>query len=257
MKLLELFLTPDQLKYKQLDKQNIASKQRELGWTDQSRQRIGGGAYADVYAAQKDPGAVDKIAKSSEIKYLADDPYYEFLHMLSQNDRIANNPFFPKVFKLDTFRDASGKYTYNVNMEKLRPLSSLRTDEIMTIGRDLFTEFDSEIRGQKKKLGIKGSKPTGDPEEEQSRERTQKIVALVAFADCFNEILMSTRPITTIKNPKLVQAMMFLQKILKSNPDFSADLHHANLMIRRGPYGVQVVITDPISGGGASPKWKD
>ena len=244
-------MTPDQLKYKQTN-QPIASKWNQMKQTDDTRKRIGGGGYADAYASEKDPGGIDKVAKPSEITSLAADAYYQFLDMIAHNERIAKNPFFPRVYKLETFRDKAGKYTYNVNMEKLAGLSSLSTEEATRIGRELFTDFDTVVKQQKKEFRLPKTRPTGDANDTENRTKMSHLTAVMGLADCFNEALFSSTPPTNITNSHLRQAITLLRKILASNSKFSPDLHHGNLMVRRGPFAPQIVITDPISGGDTS-----
>jgi hypothetical protein len=249
MKLNELFLTPDQLKYKQT-KQTIAPKLKRLSQTDNSRQRIGGGVYASAYASEKDPGSVDKIADPSEIRSLSTDAYYQYLDAIARNDRIANNPFFPKVFNLETFRGKDGKYTYKVNMEKLAPLKTLSLEEITRIGSELFTDFAAVYKHARTEYGIKDTRPTGDAHTDNDKQQTKLFLAVRAFADCFQQAAYSDSPPTNIKNAYLKQALMFIRNILKRNSSFAPDLHQGNMMVRRGPFAPQIVITDPISGGG-------
>jgi hypothetical protein len=250
MKLNELFLTPDQLKYKQT-KQKIAPKWNRLSKTDDTRSRLGGGAYADAYASEKDPGSVDKVAKPSEINSLSSDAYYQFLDMLSRNDRIANNPFFPKIHKLETFRGKDGKYTYRVNMEKLSPLKTLSTEEAVRIGTELFAEYGPAHKAMRKNYGIKPTRPSEDPEQDD-QGHNKHFAAIYILAECFQQALYSDGPPTNILNSHLKQAITLLRNILKKRQSFAPDLHAGNLMVRRGPFAPQIVITDPISGGGDS-----
>lgn len=258
MKLHEIFLTPDQLKYKDTNK-NILSKWDELGHKSDERQKIGQGFYADAYSSEKDPGCIDKVARPSEVRSLSNDAYYQFLDMIAHNDRIASNPFFPKIYKLETYRgntDVGQRYTYQVNMEKLAPLTSLSTEEILRIGRELFSDYDIVFKKERNRYEVRGTKPSGNI----SKDNEQKIkfdyayhrIAILALAQCFdNAIQTDVSRSNNITNSYLNKAILLIRKILKSNPSFLPDLHGGNLMVRRGPFAPQIVITDPVSGGGA------
>jgi hypothetical protein len=52
---------------------------------------------------------------------------------------------------------------------------------------------------------------------------------------------------TYIKDPRLKEAMIILRSLIKNDHDVAADIHDGNVMVRRGPGGPQLVLTDPVS----------
>jgi hypothetical protein len=245
-------MTPDQLKYKQIDTP-IMNKWNELKTRNQTtRPQIGNGLYADVYEPENDPGSVDKVAKPGGIQSLSKDGYYQYLETISKNSRMQNNPFFPKVYKLETFKDKNAtypynEYTYEVNLEKLHPLKSLSAEEAIRLGRNLFTDFDVKLKERKKEYGVYKHKPSPtDPDREERREQTVHAMAIPTLADCFDHALAAHTPVTTIKNSHLKQAILLIRNVIK-RAGGSPDLHSGNLMVRRGPFEPQIVITDPVS----------
>lgn len=254
MKINELFLTPDQLKYKQT-KSPINRKWQTLVKSSPERPQLGGGKFASVYAPEKLPGSVEKVAKPEWLESLADDGYYQYLDMISKNERIANNPFFPKIHNLQTFRGSDGKYTYKVELEKLHPLSSLSTEEIITIGRKLFTNFDQLFKNRKKMFDV-GTNPSSDTSEyhddtnkrQHQYESKLRYAAMNTLSMLFDKAIdWSSEVSTNIKDPNLKKALMMIRSIVKSTPNSTPDIHEDNIMVRRGPFAPQIVITDPIA----------
>lgn len=241
MKLNEVFFTPDQLKYKQT-KQSIEPTWNRLTKPVPGRERIGSGYEADAYSNENDPGNIDKIAKPGKIKSLSNDAYYQYLDALAHNERIANNPFFPRIFNLKTFRSKDGKYTYKVNMEKLNPLDTLSLEELVRIGNELFSDFNAVY--QERKEGHESVNKMRTKSEYATNVLTR--LAQTALAQCFHSVLTASGPSTNIKNAHLKQAMMLIRSVLYKNKRFVADLHKGNIMVRRGPFAPQLVITDPI-----------
>lgn len=245
MKVFEIFMTPNQLKYQSID-EPIDDRWERLRATPRGRSRVGTGAFASVYASEKDPGSVEKVASPLMISSLSNDGYYQFLDAIAHNDRISKNPFFPKIYKLQTFRDKEGKYTYSVNMEQLHALKTLSSEEAIRIGRELFTNFDGVFKAVRKEQNVQGSRPSRNPEADENKIRLQHLVTIMTLARCFNDAIQADT-VTHVTNTHLKQAIMLIHKIMKSSEDRAPDLHTGNLMVRRGPFAPQIVITDPIT----------
>lgn len=254
MKVFELF-TPDQLRYKQL-KSPIRRKHKELTKSTADRPHVGTGVFATVFSPEKLPGSVEKIASPDKIESLSQDGYYQYLDMLSKNGRSLNNPFFPKIHSLKTYRGSDGEYTYNVEMEQLHPLTSLSLEEIMTIGHRLFSNFDHTLDEYKKAHNFKqrySYNPKNKSDEQNNnitghRNKDLHEMGLAALALLFDKAIDSTRNAsTTIIDSNLKKALMLIRQVVNTNPESAPDIHAANLMVRRGPFMPQVVITDPIA----------
>ena len=173
--------------------------------------------------------------------------------MISKNERISKNPFFPKVHDLKTFRGSDGKYTYTAEIEKLHKLETLSIDEIIMIGRNLFTNFDAAFHGDKEKQvwNSHPGKPTGDDHYATDKKEYSSglhRIALDTLAKLFDQAIDHASGVATnINNSNLKQALMLIRKLVKANGDMTSDIHRGNIMVRRGPFTPQIVITDPVA----------
>lgn len=255
MKLYEIqTITPKDLRYRKVH-QPIEDIHAQ--WSRARRQpghtHHGTGAYASVYSSEKDPGTVEKIASANRARQLSDDGYYLYLDMLSHNERMQNNPYFPKIYSLKSWKDPKTyKAIYSVKMEKLVPLSKLSLEQIEAIGERIFSNFDQikkEIYEKAKKHGYKNPKSPGRALGSSDREYFEdykiKDLALWYIAHYINSAINSG--VTTyIIDPQLRQAVALIRGILVKREQRMDDLHQENIMARLGPGGAQLVITDPV-----------
>lgn len=240
--------------HRQLIRQN-----REHG-----KELVGQGSFADTYSHEKDPGSVEKLAKpisptrmlgSAQVAQsystksaLENDPYFQYLKLLSTNDRMSNNPYFPKVYDLKAFKGSDGRYTYTVNMERLQRFVKLSTDEIKMLGNNLFTTFQAEVQDTMKAFGVENV--TDQEGYEEANEQIMHQMYATAFAGLLDRAIdRNSDPATYIKDKNLKQAVMLIRHLVKSKTkeEITNDLHVGNIMVRRGPFMPQVVITDPVS----------
>lgn len=224
--------------------------------TDHNRELLGQGSYANVYARDNDPGAVDKVAKpispverDGPGKGLSDglenDAYYKYLKLITTNDRMSSNPYFPKIFDLKTFKGNDGRYTYEVNMEKLHRLTTLSLEEVKMIGDNLFTNYRAVVKDS-----IEALAPGGiETEDKEMIKQITKRGHLEALSNCIQGAIENqSEPATYIKDQKLKQAVMLIRGLVKkTHPHMINDAHVGNIMVRRGPFTPQLVLTDPVS----------
>lgn len=252
MKLHEIqTITPKDLKYKPVH-QPIDRLHQE--WTRARRrdgQLLGAGAFGHVYGYNKDPGTAEKISNPERVKSLSDDAYYLYLDMLSHNERMQNNPFFPKVYSLKTWKDKIGRVMYDVKMEKLQPLNVLSSEQIIVMGKRYFTNFENKFNAALKReiqwkayTRPRSDKPLSDSQKDMN-EDALKNAATRAIASCLDESIKEG--VTThIKDSLLRQAMVLIRGILIRKEDKMNDIHANNIMVRLSPSGPQLVITDPV-----------
>lgn len=260
MKVMEL-LTPNMLKDQPTD-QPARSKWNELTRQKGTKQISKNSRYADAFSIDNDPGTINKVARptnkdelgrETHLTSLGEDGYYQYLDMLSKNERISNNPFFPRIYDLKTFKGKDSKYTYSVNMEKLQPMDTLSLEEVLMLGRNLFTDFDASMKQYRAEIypDLKTPKRT-DSEAENERlqhwyQGSMRNAAVDCLAHMFDVAMdYNSGVATNVKNSHLKQAMMLIRKTVQSN-QFVSDIHRDNIMVRRGPTAPQIVVTDPIS----------
>jgi hypothetical protein len=252
MKLHEIqTITPKDLKYKPVH-QPIDKLHQE--WSRARRREghlLGAGAFGDVYGYDKDPGTAEKISNLERVKSLSRDAYYLYLDMLSHNERMQNNPFFPKVYSLKSWKDTHGRVMYDVKMEKLQPLNVLSSEQIITMGERYFTNFDNKFNtALKRKIQLKtytrprSDKPLSDLQKTMN-ENAFKYAAMQAVASCLDESIKG-EVTTHIKDSLLRQAMVLIRGILIRKEGRLNDIHDNNIMVRLSPSGPQLVITDPV-----------
>lgn len=245
MKLFEL-ITPTDLKYRSITNRSAYDKAKAMRKAiDRNKSEfVGNGAYASVFQSEKDPGSVQKLARP--IPSLTNDGYYQYLDMIAKNDRMSNNPYFPKVYGLKTFKDRAGNYTYRVNMEKLHNFNTLSTEELEMLGRKMFTNFDQRYSEDRKNwLPYEGDQNR----DEEIRSSAAHKGARDALIDLIERAIHRRSKVSTnIKDPYLKQALSMLRHLVKTgNKEYMSDIHQGNIMVRRGPFTPQIVITDPLA----------
>lgn len=233
-----------------------AAKYREmLKDTRNGRSLSGEGSYANVYSNDADPGGVDKVAKPISpkdhggqlIDGLEDDAYYKYLKLITTNERFSNNPYFPRVYNLKTYKGNDGRYTYEVNLEKLQKLVTLSTKEAKMLGHNLFTDYDDQVNITKEEL-IPGGMKTDD---KRLVDQILHRIHLEAISELIQKAIQNNGEPTAhvnIKDAKFKQALTLIRGLIKKNhPHMTNDAHVGNIMVRRGPFTPQLVLTDPVS----------
>ena len=194
------------------------------------------GLWASTYATPDEPGTAHKIIRSAV--NLKSDAYFKYVSALAKNDRITSNPYFPKIYNVTVKQDEKGLSRYAVEMEALLDFSTLSVEEMQMLGDRMFFNFEPMLkhyRARMTELGVKDAKLTD--------HKTLQFALLKALENLFT---YNTKAITYIKDPKLKAAMLILSSLVKKDR-VAPDIHDGNLMIRRGPGGPQIVITDPVT----------
>lgn len=193
------------------------------------KKALGSGLYASVHQTQNDPNTVTKVGRAVTVNP-SDDGYIGFVKQIIGK----KNPYFPQISELREVKDRSGTYTgFVTRMEKLTSLKDLRREELAALIH--------KMTGQEPNLadphvGIGTLKIT----REMAKHPEILIGDLVAAA-------YRNPDSGTIADPALLQAIDILRQLAKAGM-YEEDIHSGNLMIRRTPYGPQLVITDPFSG---------
>lgn len=181
------------------------------------------GTFSKVNPSPNDPFTVNKISKDHREtyggKYNAEhhDGYWSYITAIVNNDELKSNPFLPRVYSIKSYYDKEGNKKFIANIEKLLNYKEVDTKQlkqyiphIIDIGNDN-NYFDQ--------------------------------YPLLALCDTI-EAAAYHGNYAHIKNEKLIEALKFINSI--SNR-YHIDLHSDNIMFRRTKYGIELVITDPLS----------
>lgn len=218
---------------------------KDFGQEDQ--EEIGSGMYAQVFSTQQEPGTVRKISMEPT-NDLKNDAYFQYVSMIAKNDRMSGNPYFPKVFNIQVRsfyrKDFTGQknigveYVYAADLERLLPFSSLSSDEALMLGNKMFYDFAKKHRPMRR-----GDK---HPSKINYRYELSGRIEDTFEGDMWG--LSASALATIIKDRYYKQAVMLIKAMIDKNDRMREDMHDENIMIRRGPGGPQVVITDPVMG---------
>lgn len=233
-------LTKDQFTPKH--RENAKAIGKDFGQKDQKE--IGSGMFADVFSTSQEPGTVRKIS-TVPVDNLKQDAYFQYVSMIAKNDRMSSNPYFPKVFNIQVrsfyrkdFTEQQNlgvEYVYATDMERLLPFDTLSSEEARMLGNKIFYDFEKKDRP--------GRTGSGSNKYDYRDELTDRI------DDTFDEDFWSGKPsrlATVVKDRYYKQALMLIKGMISKNDRMRMDMHSENIMIRRGPGGPQIVITDPV-----------
>ncbi|KKK65684.1 hypothetical protein LCGC14_2971680, partial [marine sediment metagenome] len=200
-------------------------------------EKIGAGNYASAWSTKTEPGTVRKVV--TDISDPTNDAYFQYVRMITKNERLSKNPYFPKIYDVQVVKDKLfdlPTYSYYVDMERLHSMSTLNDEEALTIGRNLIDGFDS-WRNQTHE----GTKMYSNP--------AKALVGYIMRMVSPRFLAKGNRLLDNIKDPNLKQALMFIKSVLRQNDRFFTDVHNENIMVRRGRHAPQLVFTDPLGGG--------
>ena len=202
----------------------------------------GGGMYSNAYHnPQKTPHDVRKISKGHNRREV-DGFYFYMLALEKHSDN--TNPYFPRFRGIKIYTDkhenseggisTEDYITYSVQMEKLTHLRDLSNSEKRSILFRLFGDRQHRDPAAEQFINkqLSGSTPYG-----------YKILGIIRNSVSGwkgNELLK------LIVDEDFKNAIKFLQKVHKDY-EIGYDLHDNNVMIRRTPYGPQIVFLDPFS----------
>ena len=199
-------------------------------------EELGFGSYGTVFTTKDEPGTITKIVRNAT--NLKSDQYFKYVSALAKNDRISRNPYFPKIYSIKIEKDRSGMSRYSVDMESLLNFDSLSIEEMYMLGEKMFFNFyafakDARARIQDV-LGMKDAKM-----------QSKKTASFAIMKAMERVIVYGAKVETYIKDPNLKGALLILKSLVNKH-EASPDIHSGNIMVRRGPGGPQLVITDPV-----------
>lgn len=214
------------------------------------QEELGSGVFGSAFSTPSEPGTVRKIVGPIDEREFKNDAYFKYVQLLAKNDRFTGNPYFPRIydvqvkkFPLDpneptTFYD----YAYAVDLERLHDWGSISIPEAKMLADKMFYDFD-KIASHHIQSNTK--------EDHNGRKIKFYDHALMDFLhDLFNSFSFDKK-LTIFKDKHFKQAVMLMRSLHSKTRDSGQpmfwDIHSGNIMIRRGPGGPQLVITDPVA----------
>lgn len=194
------------------------------------------GKFASTFTTKDEPGTATKIIRSTS--NLKSDAYFKYVSALAKNDRISKNPYFPRIYHIKVEKDRSGMSRYKVEMERLHEFDSLSMEEMYMLGEKMFFNFYAFAKDARARM----RDDLGVPNAKMQSKQTAAFAILKAME---RVITYGAKVETYIKDPNLKGALLILKSLVKDH-DANPDIHDGNIMVRRGPGGPQLVITDPI-----------
>ena len=202
----------------------------------------GEGSFANVWHnPQKTPHDIRKISTGAD-RHELDGFYFYMLALAKHSDN--TNPYFPRFRAIKIYTDRHGELgvgtgnrptdyiTYSAQIEKLTTLSSLSKTEKRSI---LFRLFgDRQHRGKNANNFIEKQLSNHQP-------YGYKILGIIRMSLSTNLGIIKLIVDEDFKN-----AIKFLKEIHEYE-SVEYDIHDDNIMIRRTPYGPQLVFSDPFS----------
>lgn len=210
MRLTDLLEQPSNTSYDSVSAAMNKRAQRQ-GLSSHAPELSGEGLYSKVY---DQPKRTHEVLKVGRFAYDSPDHdgYYAYLQCIVGSD----NPYFPQTSELKVLHNRkTGEPFFKVRIEKLEHLEELRQNELQALYHRIFgEEFEGHV----------------DPEAISSR-----IGHIVKYGKHqFGNI-----------DKQFLQALSLLNMMRKHG--YNDDLSVRNLMIRRTPYGPQLVFTDPFT----------
>ena len=182
-------------------------------------EHLGTGHFASAYSHKDRPQDVRKVSRQAQAYGKGGagvDGFYHYMKELS-NHEDNSNPYFPKFRGITIYEDPDGGIVYSAQMERLFPMRKLRRREKVAVLEKML----------------------GDREEAGVSEFT-------SISSVIREVIQGYDIKNHVVDEELIKAAEFINHVAKKHK-IGNDIHDDNIMIRRSPYGSQVVITDPLS----------
>lgn len=230
--------------YELIDKSVVSGpgiKQSYKSQADQpGSELLGKGVFGSVYTNPNDIETAVKISKLNQGNWDADG-YYKFIEKVIDLKQETHNPYLPQIYNVKRIQPTTKSDPYLiVEVEKLYPSASMSTEEAKLvfskmIGRKI-TQQDIDLI--QKETGVDWKTKEPKPIKWQWAIRN----VMQAYIDDDDWGIWDN---FKIKDPQFVEALQIVRDLV--NDGYTLDLHDENYMVRKTPYGNQIVLTDPLS----------
>jgi len=193
-----------------------------------SDDEFNGSAFSKVKPIKNEPHMVRKYnhrpMDTNSRNRLSVDGFNLFIEQLIERGE-TDNIHFPRVYSIKKIVDDDNQYIHTYNIEKLLSSYSLSKQELLKICEESFGEDADSVKFDKDQL-------------------EEIITGKINYALRHNYY-------DDITSESLLEALKILNNIVKYvvklKRGHRLDLHSKNIMYRRTPTGIQLVINDPIA----------
>lgn len=206
----------------------------------------GQGYFSDVYDIDDNPHeivkhssqltgakATEKYQKQDKEDY--DEGFRYYAEAILADNTAVSNPYFPRIrvyvadknehqYVIETLIDPSSIFHW-LDGDVSDPEFQHQRNMINVLGQQMFSNW--------------GEITAWCDDDTQSTEILDKIIALIDYG-CNGGGIQTT-------DKKLIQALSLIRDLKASNRRLAVDIHEGNVMFRRSKFGLQLVITDPLT----------
>lgn len=184
---------------------------------------LGAGYFSSVYAHDDNPHDVMKFPRKEYNKGDVDG-FRIFMSALAADKEMQSNPYFPRFRMIRKFEKGK-EHSYTARMERLFPLESLEVEDLYSILERIYSdEFAKEVL---------------------DRSNTPQLYFFKQVAKTVGHTVEKGWDLEKVTDPLFEQAADWIHE-LGLREGFYVDLHFNNMMVRRTPYGSQLVLSDPL-----------
>lgn len=201
---------------------------------------IGKGEFAKVYTNPSDIETTVKVSSLNKGQWDLDG-YYQFIEKVKDITDKTQNPYLPQIYNIERIQPRGKSAPYlKVEVEKLFPSSSLSNKEGIAVFEKLINRpvTNQDLDFLHNKIGVHWK--TGEQRPIIWEWAIRNVMQAALSSESFGGWEQFV-----IKDPNLKEALAIVRRLIDSG--YVLDLHDENYMIRRTPYGPQIVLTDPLS----------
>ena len=200
---------------------------------------LGKGVFGTVYTKPRDVETAVKISTLNQGSWDADG-YYNYIERVKDLKADTHNPYLPQIYDVERVEVRGKKPYLVVEIERLYPTKSLSSEEAELVFQNIIGRPITKDDRARIQTASGRHWRTGEPNPINwiwaARNVMQSIIKQGDWG-IWNDY--------SVKNPELKAALDIVADLVKQG--YVLDLHDENYMVRRTPYGVQPVLTDPIS----------
>jgi len=185
------------------------------------------GSFGGVFRST-DMNTVYKIGRVAAGKDPSADAYLTYAKAVKHR----NNPVFPQIYNIKVFELTHPEEANQIGLEVTSHHAIVNYIYIVTLEKLLpFDPTDEEVEFLWNRYFI-----IPLPEKDSQERRSSQFVSYLRE-------ITNTNALDIVKDPYAKELVQTLRGLLRK---FSNDLYPSNIMMRRTPYGVQPVISDPV-----------
>jgi hypothetical protein len=192
----------------------------------------GTGAFASTYSHEDRPHDVRRVTKQQD----RPDGFRKYYEQLQKHDD-KDNPYFPQFSEGTTYRKGK-KSVLSLQTQRLRRLEELTKHEAESVLERWFGEnFDYIVWNKIFQFGA----PHG------VGSSKEKGWGATVIAGVLRRIIEDSWVRDYVKDKELKRALDFIKYKVVASDHIDWDLGISNIMYKRSPYGIQIVLTDPVA----------